>query len=79
MMKYETDETLTIKAMDVITEHGLTIEDLIGFTGFSKATITKFVKGKRVSGNTVCVVWNNLKKLGYASNYKWNGYQEVKC
>lgn len=78
-MNYETTETLTTKAMDVINEHNLTVEDLINFTGFSKATITKFVKGKRVGGNTVCTVWNQLKKRGYASNYKWNGYQEVKC
>lgn len=78
-MTYETNETLTIKAMNVINEHNLTVEDLMSFTGLSKATITKFVKGKRVGGTTICTVWNQLKKRGYANNYKWNGYQEVKC
>lgn len=78
-MTYETTETLTIKAMDVINEHNITVEDLMSFTEFSKATITKFVKGKRVGGDTICTIWSQLKKRGYANNYKWNGYQEVKC
>ena len=78
-MMYETDETLTIKIMDVIDEHSLTVEDIMEMTEYSKPTITKFFKGKRVGGNTICTIWNKLKKNGYASNYKWNGYQEVKC
>lgn len=78
-MHYDTNETLTIKAMDVITENGVTIEELMEMTKLTKATITKFVKGKHVGCNTICAVWNELKRNGYCSNYKYNGYSWEKC
>ena len=78
-MMYETDETLTIKIIDVINEHNLTVEDIMEMTEYTKPTITKFFKGKHVGGTTICTIWNKLKNNGYTSNYKWNGYQEVKC
>lgn len=77
-MTYETNETLTIKIMDVINEHGVTVEDLVEMTELSKATISKLVRGKKVGGNTICTVWNELKANGYCDNYKYNGYHCVK-
>ena len=73
-MMYDTNETLTIKAMDVINENGVTIDELVEMTKLSKATISKFVRGKTVGGNTICTVWNKLNKNGYCKNYKHNGY-----
>lgn len=77
-MMYDTNETLTIKAMDVINENHVTIDELVEMTGLTKATISKFVRGKKVGGNTICTVWNELKSNGYCNNYKYNGYQWVK-
>lgn len=69
-MMYETNETLTIKIMDVINENNVTIDELVEMTGLSKATVSKFVRGKKVGGTTICTLWNELKS---------NGYQWVKC
>lgn len=77
-MMYETNETLTIKAMDVINENGVNIDELVEMTGLNKATISKFVRGKKVGGTTICTVWNELKKNGYCNNYKYNGYSYEK-
>lgn len=77
-MMYDTDETLTMKAMDVINEYGVTIEGLVEMTNLSKATISKFVRGKKVGGSTICTVWNELNENGYCNNYKYNGYSYEK-
>ena len=61
------EETITA-TMDGINELGLTCEDLVEMTGLSKATITKYLKGKRVGGETICRVYNKVSKL----------YREVK-
>lgn len=78
-MMYDTDETLTIKIMDVINEKNVTIDELVEMTDLTKATISKLVRGKKVGGTTICTVWNELKDNDYCSNYKYNGYQWVKC
>lgn len=77
-MMYDTNETLTIKIMDVINENNVTIDELVEMTGLTKPTISKLVRGKKVGGNTICTVWNELKRNGYCNNYKYNGYQWVK-
>lgn len=59
----------TVKAiMDGINELNLTTDDLVEMTGFTKATINKFLKGKRVGGATECTIYNKVSKL----------YKEVK-
>lgn len=78
-MMYDTNETLTIKIMDVINENNVTIDKLVEMTGLTKATVSKFVRGKKVGGTTICTLWNELKDGGYCNNYKYNGYQWVKC
>ena len=54
--------------MDGIKELCLTADDLVEMTGLSKVTINKYLKGKRVGGNTICTVYNKVSKL----------YKEVK-
>lgn len=57
-------EQETIEAnMDGIQELGLTADDLVEMTGLTKATINKFLKGKRVGGNTICMIYNKVSKL----------------
>ena len=59
----------TIQAtMDGINELGLNADDLVEMTGLTKATINKFLKGKKVGGSTICTVYNKVSKL----------YKEVK-
>lgn len=61
------EETITA-TMDGINELGLTADDLVEMTGLTKATINKYLKGKRVGGATICTVYNKVSKL----------YKEVK-
>lgn len=63
-----TSEETYNSTMDGIKELCLTADDLIEMTGLSKATINKYLKGKRVGGNTICTVYNKVSKL----------YKEVK-
>lgn len=63
-----TEEEVIVATMDGINELGLTVEDLMEMTGYTKATINKFLKGKRVGGSTICTVYNKVSKL----------YKEVK-
>lgn len=64
-----TEEEVIIATMDGINELGLTVEDLMEMTGYTKATINKFLKGKSVGGgSTICTVYNKVSKL----------YKEVK-
>ena len=63
-----TDVEVIAAGMEGINELGLTADDLVEMTGLSKATITKYLKGKRVGGNTICTIYNKVSKL----------YKEVK-
>lgn len=63
-----TKEETRVAGMDGINELGLTADDLVEMTGLTKATINKYLKGKRVGGNTICTVYNEVSKL----------YKEVK-
>lgn len=63
-----TSEETYNSTMDGIKELCLTADDLVEMTGLSKATINKYLKGKRVGGNTICTVYNKVSKL----------YKEVK-
>lgn len=63
-----TNEETIVATMDGINELGLTADDLVEMTGLTKATINKYLKGKRVGGNTICTVYNKVSKL----------YKEVK-
>lgn len=63
-----TSEETRNNTMNGIKELGLTAEDLMEMTGYSKATINKFLKGKTVAGSTICTVYDKVAKL----------YEEVK-
>lgn len=63
-----THEEVVEAGMQGVKELGLTASDLVEMTGFSKATINKYLKGKTVGGNTVCTIYNKVSKL----------YKEVK-
>lgn len=63
-----TDEELREITFEGINELGLTADDLVEMTGIKKPTINKYLKGKHVGGNTICTVYNNVRKL----------YREVK-
>lgn len=63
-----TNEEVIKAGMDGIKELGLTANDLVEMTGLSKQTISKYLRGKRVGGETVCTIYNKVSKL----------YKEVK-
>lgn len=54
--EFNTDEEIITATMDGINELGLTADDLVEMTGLTKATINKYLKGKRVGGETICKV-----------------------
>ncbi len=63
-----TNEDVRNEALEMINELGLTLEDIMNISGFSKVTVNKFLKGKVVAGSTICTIRNEIYKL----------YKEVK-
>lgn len=63
-----TSEEVYAAGMEGVNELGLTADDLVEMTNLSKATITKYLKGKKVGGSTICTVYNKVSHL----------YKEVK-
>lgn len=60
MKFFSTQEETRQEAMDKINELGLTVDDIMELTGFSKATVNKFLKGKHVAGSTICEIRNRV-------------------
>lgn len=58
-----TNEEVIKAGMDGIKELGLTADDLVEMTGLSKQTISKYLRGKKVGGETICIVYNKVSKL----------------
>lgn len=61
--EFSTSEETIQATMDGINELGLTADNLVEMTGLTKATINKYLKGKRVGGETICKVYNKVSKL----------------
>lgn len=58
-----TSEETRSNTMKGIIELGLTADDLVEMTELTKATINKYLKGKKVGGSTICTVYNKVSKL----------------
>lgn len=56
-----TTNKLQEMAMSKVNELGLTKEDLMKLTGLSNATITKFLKGKKVEGS-ICKIYDTVMR-----------------
>ena len=56
------------ETMIMIDELGLTIDDLVELTGYTKQHIERYMNFKSVASKTECNVWNKVYRL----------YKEVK-